>query len=350
MKRVHHSLFCLLAGSLALSPGHVAANPTAKTNIKLYGASKVEATGIRQFRGKKVALRDFSGGKLNVIIDPEKGGVASVDATPKLAEEMSLIFEEGRKLSPLLAAKNFKEALPLLRKAVYPLLRFAGLPEEFGQVHQPIESLLEGLIETGNLDEAVYLVRTYPAVVKQAILRPRILDLLDRLRADGKYEDILPAYEKLSTQASEPDLQALAKMWTIYCDGQLGDLEKAKAGLSRLQVPEAGTGSFYLYQFVRGFLQYKQDKFAEALDSMSRGLVYAKPTESWIPEATYYIAECYRQTEKFDAALGAYQEIFKLNGESNWGRQASEAHKGLSEWIKREKEKKDARAKAAAKS
>lgn len=331
------------AAALLATTATPRADETARAALERHGDKGVTARGIRAANNQSARLIEHDGDVLRI-----RGsyGEITTDVTPELARQMRVIPENAIQLDRMLRFGEFEEALPLLRQSIYPFLPFASLPDDFAQIHQPIETLFDVLMRLGRDSEIVFLFNQFPEVARQPTTRRAVRNALDDIRSQGDFQALIPAYRKLAEVDGEFRPQALAML--AYCQAQAGQTDQARQTLTQIKDTAEGDPAFSVVRFAQGFTDFADDMPTEALDQMAHGLVYANPIDGWIPEATYYIGNSYRQLENYQAALGAYEEVFKLNQNPAWAEKAKSAHAEVTEIVRKIKEEKERAAKAAA--
>lgn len=285
---------------------------------------------------------------------------------PSLQGRLGFQAADNTRLSTLLNARNYEAAQQLLRPTVYPLFKFSDLPAGYVQFYDPIDTLIGALIGGGQLVEAAEILTNNKGLLSQERFQRRIFGLIEglgsagqsseavkllalipldqvpqglknslltfayRLRVEGEYEALIPVYESMIPML-EGAQKAEAEIWLAYCLINTGQREKGAAILNAMPQPEPGDESFGLYQLLSGYSLYQSGDFAGALDVFSRGLVYASSVDTWIPEISFYIGNCYRELGKTVAARNTYTEIFRLWPENPWAKRARAAFDAIAE-------------------
>lgn len=311
----------------------------------------------------------FLGGMEGNMIEVSlANGDAMALSTEDPSLQSRLLFQgiDNARLSTLLSAGNYEAALHLLRPSIYPLLRFRSLPADYVQFYDPIDVFINTLIESGELVEAGELLSNNPELLAQSRFQRRIFGLIEglassgesaeavkllalipleqvpeglknalltfayRLRVAGEYEALIPVYESMIPMLTGRQ-KTEAQIWLAYCLINTGERARGEAELAQMEQPEPGSESFGLYQLLSGYNLYRSGEYAQALDVFSRGLVYASSVDTWIPEISYYIGNCYRELGKATAARSTYNEIFRLWPENPWAKRARAAFDAMAE-------------------
>lgn len=354
--------FLLLAGLLCPQ----AAQADYQKYFQQYGKDRVKV----QLRVPGGAAQDWflSGVDGNMIEVALANGDAMALSTEDPTLQSRLVFQgvDNARVSTLMSGRNYEATLHLLRPTIYPLLRFSSLPPEYVQFYDPIDVFINALIESGELVEAGELLSNNPDLLVQSRFQRRIFGLIEglassgnsaeavkllalipleevpeglknallsfayRLRVAGEYEALIPVYESMIPML-EGRQKIEAQIWLAYCLINTGERARGEAELAQMEQPEPGSESFGLYQLLSGYSLYRSGEYAQALDVFSRGLVYASSVDTWIPEISYYIGNCYRELGKTTAALNTYKEIFRLWPENPWAKRARTDFDALSE-------------------
>lgn len=302
--------------------------------LKAHADKGVTVTGLSDAqRGEVTILKHRD----NELVVSGQYGELIVPITEETWRGLRPVIENAGKIDRMLRGGDYKEAMPLLRPALYPYLKFSTLPDEFTQVHELIATLFLNLSRNGLHGEMVRLLDQYPQVARQQELMPMLTEALDQVRAEGQFA--LPAgiYGKLAEL--DGPMKERATAMQAYCQAMAGDVATAKATLGKLPELKPGSAAFSEKLLAQGVVSLKQGEPGQALDAMSRGLVHANPTVGWLPEATFHIASAYREIGNFEAALGACEEIFKLDLNPLWSKKSREVHAELKDLIaKRQRE------------
>lgn len=338
--------------------------PTAQADYesyhKQYGNNRVRVQLGAPGAGAQEWFMTGLEGKMLEIALPSGDAMALSIEDPSLQGRLFFQAADPLRIGALQNSNSFETLQHLLRPTVYPLLRFAALPENFVQFYDPIDYLIVALIEGGQLEEASQILANNTGLLVQPRFQQRVFALIEafaaegesakavqllalipleqvpqglknallsfayRLRVQGEYEALIPVYESMIPMLGGAQ-KAEAQIWLAYCLIQADKRTEAEALLAEMPKPEPGQEGFGLYQLLSGYSLYRDGQYAEALDVLAKGLVYASSIDSWIPEISYYIGNCYRELDKANAARSTYMEIFRLWPDNPWAKRAREA-------------------------
>ena len=284
----------------------------------------------------------------------------SQPATEGLVKTLSFKLENFRQASDLAEAGNLEDALELMRPEVYPLVKFYMIPESFAQLHQPIRSLIDTLVNAGEYAEAEDLVQrialdqvspeySFSAVrLMNAFLLAKdfdgaarmaerlpvhdiytgnimpVINTADALRGAGQYDAVIPLYQDIK-QAVPEDKQRDIDMWLAYSLVLADRLEEGQAIIDSLREPKPKEKQFSLYKLLQGSNEYRRGNFDLALDTLTRGFVRAQTSYSWVPEMMFLIGDCYRHSGDITAARNVWTEITILYPDVPWADRSNES-------------------------
>lgn len=323
-----------------------------------------EPVYIQQVNGRsKQTLKfvDFKDGMLvaEMTIDGNVGEM-SLPVSKSMVNTLRFDLGEMQKANKLIQQDNYAGAVKVLRSKVYPLVKFNEVPELFSQLHSPIRALISSLISAGELDEAddllsrialdkvdikysqlsIQLMNAYLAkeefkkagriageLPKSGVYSSNITQVVnaaDALRGAGEYEAVIPLYKEIESSVPE-DVRKNVRMWLAYSLVLADRLDEASPMIDSMEEPEAKDRLFSLYKLLQGSREHRNQKYAEALDVLTRGFVRAQTSYVWVPEMLYLIGDCYKQAEDPTAARNVWSEITILYPDSPWAKRAAES-------------------------
>jgi tetratricopeptide (TPR) repeat protein len=321
-----------------------------------YGNEPVQINQTTNGRTQTLSFTDYENGML--IAELEGGvGEISLPVSETMARTLALKESPMTDVRALVANGEYTEALALLRPLAYPLIKFHRIPESFNQLHSPIRSLVNALVETGQLIEAEDVLSRialdevgleYSALAITLLnallaegefakaaemtnkipvsgdyyvnIRPMI-DAADALRAAGEFEAVIPLYEQLVGIVPENAKENI-QMWLAYSLVLANRPEEATALIEQLDEPTPEKRTYSLYQLLIGSREHSQEQYESALDRLTRGYVRAQTSFNWVPEMLYLIGDCYERINSPAPARSAWTELTILYPDSPWALQA----------------------------
>ncbi|MGC6455364.1 MAG: tetratricopeptide repeat protein [Coraliomargaritaceae bacterium] len=288
----------------------------------------------------------------------------SLPVSETMAQTLKFTLKNREKANQMIDQGNFAGALQLLRPDIYPLVRYNRLPEIFVDLHTPVRSLLNTLINAGEYAEAedlfgrmelgkigvnysssavrlmnAYLIDEAPAGAARIAqmlsfdgdynsnIEPVLL-AADTIRSAGLYEAVIPLYRSIRPNATLEE-QKRVDLWLAYSLVLADQMEEATLVIDSLEEPDPSEELFSLFKLLEGSRAYREGDYASALDTLTRGFVRAQTSYSWVPEMLYRIGDCYARAEDSVAARNVWSEITLLYPDSNWYQPASEAMNAL---------------------
>lgn len=284
----------------------------------------------------------------------------SLPVSENMARTMKFSLKNLKKANSLIDQGNNEGALTLLRPDVYPLVKYNNLPEIFTDLHIPIRTLLDTLVDAGEYGEAEDLVKRVrlgqvgvrysnsairlmnayllssdaEAASRIARMLPfsegyasniqPAIEAADNIRGAGLYEEVIPVYRAIQPHAA-PGQRKDIDMWLAYSLVLADRMEEATAIIETVEEPDPSQRLFSLYKLLEGSRAYRQEDYSTALDILTRGFVRAETSYSWVPEMLYRIGDCYARAEDPVAARNVWSEITLLYPDSIWHGPASEA-------------------------
>ena len=350
-----------LRGICVLASCAAATSATANEYWDRYADKPVE---IQQGeRGQAMRFVDFEDGMLMAQLDDGAGEV-SMPVNEGMVRTLRLDLGIMTRVRDLINRERYDAALEVMRPEVYPLIKFHQLPDNFTQLHVPIRTMVETLIDAGELSEAkdvlqrieldqtpveyseiaVDLMNTYlgnenyentvdvarliPVEGKYSVnIRP-ILDAADALRGAGLYAEVIPFYRDIE-QAVPENLRDNVRMWLAYSLVLADRVDEATKIIEELSEPEKDNRLFSLYKLLEGSRAYRTENYENALDLLTRGFVRAQSSYSWVPEMLFLIGDCYKFVDDPRAARNAWTEVSVLYPNSPWSTRAEASLKEL---------------------
>ncbi|MGZ0654137.1 tetratricopeptide repeat protein [Coraliomargarita sp. W4R72] len=302
---------------------------------------------------KFVAYKD------GMLVAELEGGVGEVSlpVSESMVQSLQLDNSTMPEITQLIDSGNYAGALTRLRPKAYPLIKFSKVPESFLQLHTPIRTLIDTLIQAKEYSEAqdilnrieldkvglkysesaIALMNAYlseedfDATAKMTEIIPvdgqysvnirPIIDAADALRAAGKYEAVIPLYRQIEKVVPD-DVKKNVQMWLAYSLVLADRVEEANPMIDALEEPQAQDRLFSLYKLLQGSRAHNEKDYGKALDLLTRGFVRAQTSYVWVPEMLYLIGDCYARSEDHLAARNVWTEIIILYPESPWAKNA----------------------------
>ena len=280
-------------------------------------------------------------------------GEVSMPVGVQMARQLKVNIPGIAKARSLVNQGNQVGALKILRKSVYPLIKFSRLPEEFSQLHSANILLLESLIQAEKLAEAKYLlakiplestslqysekaiellnkytlIRDWDSVIEMTRSIPHkddyavnikvIMNSADNLRSAGKFNAVIPIYQSIQEDI-DPSLQKNLQIWLAYSLVLADRQKEATSLIDSIEKPNIEDKIFSLYQLLIGARAHRDKDYSKALDLLTRGFVRAQTSYSWVPEKLFLIGDCYLQIGDSIAAKNVWKELTILYPNSPW--------------------------------
>ncbi len=321
--------------------------------VDRYGGEPVEAIEVRgPNQRKNVTLVGFGPSGLTLrypdleapLTIPEEGLNATLQFSPEIDNELyRQLMEAGRS----------DEALELIRKETYPLLKFVPTDPQKVRIHGQVDALVRLLIANGKIDEASSLIeslgrerlsttfaeraievasllveegeldRAYD-LVKRMPLGPGdttyaslYLQLANDLRENEDWENARALYKdvQLASSASEtPE----AFLWEAYIHLQEDRPFMVSGIVEQVGRIEPESRYYSLLQLITGVSLSLEGERQQALSTFARGIVYATTNDPWTPELLYRAAEKYEEEGLELAALEIRNELEFFYPDSVW--------------------------------
>ncbi len=331
-----------------------------------YGNTAVYVEQDNNGRKQKLKFLGYSNGMLVAEIEMKNpdGSTAVAEVSQPISQSMvqtlSLKLDKLPEADRQLNANNLEGALTILRPEVYPLVKFAEVPETFRQLHVPVQKLLNTLIRAQQYEEATDLIERIPldkvsveysvfalqlingyiamgdyeaatALANRVPLDSNyaknispVMDIAAKLRNAEQYEAAIPLYRSVR-EVVPAATKANLDMWLAYSLVLANRLNEAVPIIDALNEPEPKERLFSLYKLLQGSLEYRKENYPVALDTLTRGFVRAQTSYSWVPEMLYLIGDCYKRSGEFEAARNVWTEISILYPDSPWAPRADSA-------------------------
>lgn len=319
---------------------------------------------VQQVNGRsKQTLKfvDFKDGMLVAEMTIDGGvGEMSLPVSESMVNTLRFDLDEMQQANQLIQQGNDIGAVKVLREKVYPLVKFAQVPELFSQLHSPVRALISSLISAGELAEADDLLSRVPldkvdikysqlgiqlmnaylakedftAAARIARDLPKsgaytsnitqVVSAADALRGAGKYDAVIPLYEEIESSVPA-DVRKNVRMWLAYSLVLADRVDEASPMIDSMEEPAPNDRLFSLYKLLQGSREHRNKKYGEALDVLTRGFVRAQTSYVWVPEMLYLIGDCYKQAGDPTAARNVWSEITVLYPDSPWATRAAES-------------------------
>ena len=280
-------------------------------------------------------------------------GEVSMPVGKQMARQLKVSIPGIAKAKSLVNQGNQIGALKILRKSVYPLIKFSRLPEEFTQLHSANKILLQSLIQSDQLEEAKYLLAKIPlehaslqyseiaidllnkytlikdwdSVIQITRSLPHkndyaanikiIMNSADKLRSAGRYDAVISIYQSIQKDV-DPSLQKNLQIWLAYSLVLADRQKEASSIIDGIERPNIEDEIFSLYQLLIGARAHRSGDYTKALDLLTRGFVRTQTSYSWVPEHLYLIGDSYLQSGDSIAANNVWKELSILYPSSPW--------------------------------
>lgn len=284
----------------------------------------------------------------------------SQPVSDSMVKTLSFQLKDLKKATRMADTENYIGALRLMRPEIYPLVKFHLVPESFTQLHVPVRTLIDTLVNAGEYDEAEDLInrialdKVSPKYSASAIRLMNaylqtsnfdgsarvanslpvegqystnirsVLNTADALRGAGNYDAVIPLYRAIQ-QAVPANVKRNVDMWLAYSLVLADQLEEATQIIDSLDEPEPKDELFSLYKLLQGSREYRKENYGEALDTLTRGFVRAQTSYSWVPEMLFLIGDCYQRAGDNQAARNVWTEITILYPDVPWAKRAADS-------------------------
>lgn len=312
-------------------------------------------------RSTRAELLDLQGGELEI----RPGDARSPDERIyiPLAEirEFKLLTIPGpamdQTLNRLRRAEppDTAEERDLLRRYLWPMVKFLELPEEHFNGHPMVNDYLQALIGDGLLDEAYAMILEIPLQRVNPVFTQHALDLAEKLvaaqqnerglallglapmdpdnrnllellmkyaddfREQQNFDEALILYQRLR-QAPRAHTYQTALLWTAYCHVRLGRIESARLFLREAHPIEPRDPAFSLHQLVLARIALREEAYREAMAEVSQGIVFSRIGYPWVPELLYVTARCYEALGNTGTARAVQDQLRLFFPQHAWAR------------------------------
>ena len=284
----------------------------------------------------------------------------SQPVSDSMVQTLNFQLKNFKKAIRLSDAGNQIGALRLMRPEIYPLIKFHRVPESFTQLHVPIRTLIDTLVNAGEYAEAEDLIdrielskvspkyslsairlmnaylqnSDYKASARIANRLPvegqysgnirSVMYTADALRGAGNYEAVIPLYRAIQ-KAVPAKVKRNVDMWLAYSLVLADQMDEATQIIDSLEEPAPKDELFSLYKLLQGSREYRMENYGNALDTLTRGFVRAQTSYSWVPEMLFLIGDCYERAGDNLAARNVWTEITVLYPDVPWAQRATES-------------------------
>ena len=300
------------------------------TNMDVDGV--VDVNGVPNM---KISYLDGSGGTIMVPMNS-----SSLNFKFRLTEGLSQMlgaYQSGR----------YNDVVESGRRIVYPAVALMGIPEERTNIQYLLGIFAEALVKTQRyaeakaLMDALSLSSATPMVGKAAIDYasamisagryedaasvlnrlnfggsnveniPYLMNLVEKLRKDGKIAEASRWYTKLQGTKDNPRADEAA-LWMAYCDLLRGNVMSSKIFLDRYADMDRKNPIFSLRAMVMGMLLSKTGELSDALDYFAQGIVYGEISADWAAELRYNAGLAYKRQQDFKSSNAIFNEVILL--------------------------------------
>ncbi|MEM0965047.1 MAG: hypothetical protein AAGJ81_02685 [Verrucomicrobiota bacterium] len=321
--------------------------------IEKYGNNPVEATrvdGPNQF--SSITLLDLNSLGLE-ILDPSIGSSITLPE-----DNLNFIVRYSPELDTALYSRlrdegQIDEALELLRKEIYPLLKYVPLDPTEVQIHRSVSQLISELLAAEKVAEVASILETFPKDRLTTLFRDQTVEVAAALIEDGDYNrayDIVklfplgpgevvfvPVYLNLANEfrlredwersrnlykdvqlASTIEAHPEAFLWEGYIHLKEDRAFMVDAILDQFDSISTESPYYSLLELVKGSLLENQEKSREALSAFAKGLVYSTTNDPWTPELLFRTGELYEAEDFQSAAREVRYQLKFFYPESVW--------------------------------
>ncbi len=327
-------------------------------SINVFGAEDENADWFKEFGDKEVSVKysRLAGRKIaliNIVNEdvvfkdgPTTGSVPVTEVTTN--KEVFFVMDNPTAWSSFTKStseRKYVEAIDALRPSVYPLIKFARLPNNKLNSHEVIYSYLEALVEAGysvesgkifaqlplnslppmftdlalrtcdqltlkqKPKEALATVASFTYGPESADFLPRIMGFARTMRQSDYFEEAQYVYKQISSVKTSPE-SSLAILWNIYCDIRSNRLEVAKIAFSKIDLSKVGTDSptYPLVLLIQARQLMAANKYQEALEIISQSVNRCGLRDEWTPEIFHTAGECYEEAQRLGVARAIYSQ------------------------------------------
>ncbi|MCH8474377.1 MAG: hypothetical protein LAT55_04015 [Opitutales bacterium] len=210
-------------------------------------------------------------------------------------------------VTALSRAQRFDEAEAIL--LLVPL-------EDEGEVFVP--QIFE-VAESMRLAERDYmeLIRRVPISPENTRYVLFMREFAESLLEQDAIEDASLIYRRVR-EATDGEDRRWATIWMAYAEVRSGGIFRATELLDEVGELEVSEAVYSLYYLIRSRLSRENENFDNAIDEISRGIVYANINTAWFPEMLYLSAISYREAGNVETADRVGEYLSMLFPENYW--------------------------------
>lgn len=348
--------------------GHLCAQSDSKAAaLKEAKALLTQPLDVVQIRGKSQTKIRLTGIQNEQVMFSIGEGMGEASIPLDQLGELSFRIQTDNDYNKIVGAIGNEtlnpQQLKRIRERNFPMVRFLPIPPENCSFHESVKRLFEALILAKSYEEALLLLQNID--LKQ--LDPEFEDLAIRLSSDladaeiydlasaalleipietinlgnlnaalktagiirdhGNYESAKALYDRLTSNPENQDREAV--FWSFYCGNFLGMFQDDHHFRQQVEQLKPGEPLFSLQQLILGTYYLEREQWPLAIKTISEGVAYARPTDSWIAELMYRSGMAYEAIEEKEIAAAVYDETAKFFSSSKWAQLAREAYQRL---------------------
>ncbi len=342
-----HAFCGLIAAIIITAQIVVCSVVTANPFWERFGDRPLEVVRMIRNNPQGMTLLRFEDGLL--LAQLSRGGTqASLPANPPLAEALRLVdVAFFGSATDALNIGDWNRAIEVMRPEVYPMIKFVQIPEEFGQLHASIRTLLTTLIQAKIFDEAIDLMKRIdlskvspaysvvslnlsrglvqadrfqdaadmatrvPITGDYSVLLPEILLLARDFQASGALAPARQLYGAVMSNATG-SIREEAQLLSWYGDSVNASADEMKAKIEGVARPAPGTRLFSLRLLLEASIAFEMGDRLGALDLASLAFVDAENTFPWIPDLLLLLGRAYRSQGSLTGAGNVWDELIQL--------------------------------------
>lgn len=210
-------------------------------------------------------------------------------------------------INALTRAQRFDEA-----EAILLLVPLEGQTEGFvAQIFEVAESMrLAGR-------DYMNLIRRVPISPDNTRFVVFMRQFAESLLEQDAIEDASLIYRRVR-EATDGEDRRWATIWMAYAEVRSGGIFRATELLDEVGELEVNEAVYSLYYLIRSRLSREDENFDDAIDQISRGIVYANINTAWFPEMLYLSAISYRELGNTETADRVGEYLTMLFPENYW--------------------------------
>lgn len=263
---------------------------------------------------------------------------------------------------------NFEQALRQIRKEPIDLLHFLAVPEPncnfhlYGEIYyravayagrpevsveataaipwqspnlppvfiQHASTLLNRIVSEKSIESTQAILDTLQNGLSVAQFSSIALPVADKLRLQGENELVERIYDALS-QASDPEIRKLGRIWTAYNMANTGRLDEAKKLLAEIGEVDQESNLFAVYCLANGRLALSEKNSIQALRFLSRAMVRTTIADSYKPEIYFLMIQSYMMVENIVPATRLAKEMAVFYPTNMWRESVTRRYPELEE-------------------